>query len=50
MEREESNDENILRCKFFVKPVEIHYKSRKITIVGIDEVKESISLRVGNDT
>jgi hypothetical protein len=33
-----------------LKAVEIDYKSRKITIVGIDEVKESISLRVRNDT
>jgi hypothetical protein len=50
MVREESNDENIYGCKFIVKPVEIDYKRRKITIAGIDETKENIRLRLWNDT
>jgi len=50
MEREESNDKNIHRGKFIVKPVELHFKRRKITIDKIDEVKEGISLGVWNDT
>jgi len=47
MEREESNDEKICRCKFIVKPEEPQFKSR---IAGIDEIKEHIRLRVWNDT
>jgi hypothetical protein len=50
MEREESNDENIHRGKFIVKPVELYFKRRKITIDRFGEVKENIRLRIWNDT
>ena len=46
-EREKSNDENIRRCKFIVKPGELHLKSR---IAGVNEINENIRLRVWNDT
>jgi hypothetical protein len=50
MVREESNDENIYRCKFIVKLVELHFKGRKITIDRIGEKRENIRLRLWNDT
>ena len=50
MEREKSNDENIYRCKFIVKPIELHFKGKRITFTGIDEIKEYIRLTVWRGT
>jgi hypothetical protein len=50
MEGDESNGENRYSCNVIVKPVEIHSKTERITIGGIDEIKENIILQVYNDT
>jgi hypothetical protein len=38
--REESNGENNYRYKIIVKPVELHSKSERITIGGIDKISK----------
>jgi hypothetical protein len=50
MEREESNDDDKHRCKIIVKPIELHFKTERITIGGNVEIKENIRLKVCNGT
>jgi len=46
MEREEPNDENEYRCKRIVKSEELHFKTKRITAVEIDRIKENIRHKI----
>jgi len=50
MEREEPNDEKEYRCKSIVKPKNYILKAKIIMGIEIDEIKENIRLKIGDDT
>ena len=49
MERKESNDENKYRAKLLLYQKNYILKTKRITAVKFDEIKEYISLKIWND-